>query len=1712
VSDSVSPSTGPPPGRGAPGPGTRDRLVEALRTIQRLQERLAAARAAVPDEPIAVVGSACRFPGAADSPEEYWQLLRNGREALREYPAERVAEHVDVRAFYDPDPDAPGRAYTIQGAFLARLDRFEPEVFGIPPAEARGMDPQQRLALEIAWETFERAGYAPDALEGSKCGVYFGVGAADYPRLRQQIGDIRQVDSFYATGEAGLLAGRLSHALGLRGPSKVVDAACASSLVAVHDACQALRLHECDMALAGGVNLLLAPYGYVLWSKLRVLSRTGRLRPFDARADGFVRGEGAGAVLLKRRSDAVEAGDQILAEIRGSAVNHDGRSSGLTVPNAAAQEEVIRAALAQAGASPDEIGYVEAHGTGMALADQIELRALGAAVGRRRAEGAAPLLIGSGKSNIGHLEAAAGMAGLLKLILALRHGEIPPQLGFSEPNPGFDLGRERIEIAVARTAWPGGADRVGAVSAFGLSGTNAHMIVCAAGPDPADADGSGHFKDGVFERGVFQGEALFQAAALEEAEPADPTETRLLLVSARTGPALGELAERYARHLRREPDLTLSDVCYTTHVGRARLGLGLAVVGDSLDELADALDSYTRDDGEAGLAAVGAPDHRHRKIAWFFPGEQLAGGRAAGRALLAEEGFRAAFEDCAARFADDVDRPLAELVWAAADPADARDPACVFALEYALARLWTSWGLRPSLVAGSGVGEIAAACVAGVFDLDGAVELVRAWRRLAEEVSPAALYSARVRPALSGFREALDGIAFAEPRTPLVSTLTGELWTAADAGPQYWIRQAAAPLRPAEAIAALHAEGSRTVLVLGPAPEQSPARIRDLIGDGCVIVPSVAPGRDDTRTVLSALGTVYLRGARVDWSAFHRGRPGRRTVLPTIPWRGAPHWFRLAERRRDAAGRDLGTPVIGVGTRVHSATPTYELALGDEQWKALMRVDGEGRRYLPLGALIGVTLAAAHDSLGGSWTCVEDVVIHEWLPVQDIEQRAVQVTVRPVDEGHAICEIRSITAIEEEAGACWRLHGRGVLRRRVRTRPLGAGADRPDLGSGESQPDLEIERSSLSAALSDVLERAHHADDGVVVALAADSSHGWIELMDAAVAAVSWAARPDPRRHPGAFVAGMAHRFGGLYCSNPGRVRYVQASAVSRGRGEALGAVEFFDEDGTHLGAMHEVHVVPPTHLAMRPDPWRDPRDLVHTVRWNRVSASAAPADAAGAGFLLVGGPAADADYLAGCLRAAGAQVSAVPIPVTGTADDCEPDETALSALISEWCDGTQNPTRVLLLSGLDAPAPEHADTWSLEEYLAHADLAAVALVKVLAAEPRCAGIRLTVVTRGAVAVRRGDTPANPVAATLWGLGRVLAAEQPDRWGGAIDLDAAPSPAEADQVLAALAAHPREDEQALRDGARYAARLAADPLGAAELRREPVIRPDGTYLVTGAFGGRGLLLAHWLARAGAGRLVLVDGEPVPERADWYDEAVSPAARQRAREVRELELLGVDVDVMTCDVTDAPALAEVFQTVQAGPLPLRGVVHAAAVRDRRPLARTAAADYRRVVRPGLIGGWLLHELSAAAALDFFVCFATTAGVWGTAGQAARAAADAFAQSLAAYRTARRMPGLAVAWGPWTGTRDLADAAAAQDLRDAGVRPLSPSQCLRLLGALITARRVGAAVCSVDWPECLPSGPDGPPRPVLRDVQRGGPTAPDRAADSAGRPDHPLAQRL
>jgi len=532
-------------------------MKDALVELESLQGQLAALRRAQ-SEPIAVVGVGCRFPGGADGPAAFWRVLRDGVDPVSEIPPERWR----LDAFYDPDPEAPGKVYCRHAALLDQdaVERFDPDFFGIAPREAQRMDPQQRLLLEVCWEALEHAAVPADRARGSLTGLFVGSCTDDYLQLFNNLADPASVDGYSSLGTArSITAGRVSYLLGFEGPAVQLDTACSSSLVAVHQACRSLRAGECDMALAGGVNLQLSPVWTVGLSKLGALSPSGRCRTFDARADGFVRGEGCGVVVLKRLSDAVAHRDRILAVIRGSAVNHDGRSSGLTVPNPAAQAKVLRRALEVASLKPEDIDYLEAHGTGTSLGDPIELAALGSVFGRR----AAPLWVGSVKTNVGHLEAAAGIVGLVKVVLGLWHEEIPPHLHFQEPNPHVPWDELPVRIPTRPTPWPRGERRRRAgISSFGFSGTNAHVVV--------------------------------EEAPLDEEPCAPELPCRLLVLSAKDPQALRELAGGYAALLAEEDRCRLGDVCHTAALGRSHFGHRLAVAARSVDEAREELEAFAR--------------------------------------------------------------------------------------------------------------------------------------------------------------------------------------------------------------------------------------------------------------------------------------------------------------------------------------------------------------------------------------------------------------------------------------------------------------------------------------------------------------------------------------------------------------------------------------------------------------------------------------------------------------------------------------------------------------------------------------------------------------------------------------------------------------------------------------------------------------------------------------------------------------------------------------------------------------------------------------------------------------------------------------------------------------------------------------------------------------------------------------------------------------
>lgn len=1015
------------------------RLLDAANTIERLRDELLRQRRSGTD-PLAVVGMALRLPGGADTPEAFWDLLEAGTDAVGPFPTDRG----DAASITHPDPDHPGTAYVTRGAFLDRVDGFDPGVFGISPREAVGMDPQQRLALELAWEGLERAGYAPDGLTDSATGVFLGVSTTDYVRLRQQLGDPGDVDHYQLLGEPSFIAGRISHVLGLQGPSQVVDTTCSSSLVALDAAARALRDRRCDMALAGGVNLMLSPYGFLLMSKFRALAPDGRCKTFDEAADGYVRGEGAVVVVLKRLGDALSAGDRVRGVVLGSAINHDGASSGLTVPNGEAQQQVLRAALADGGLEPGDIDFVEAHGTGTSLGDPIELRALEAVYGAVRSPGD-PLLVGSVKTNIGHLEPAAGIAGVAKALLALEHGSVPPHLHLEQASTRVPWAAMHLDVPTRLRPWPKrDGPRRAAVSSFGASGTNAHVVL--GGP--------------------------VKAADRVAATPSERPEA--ILVSARTPSARAALAGRYARHLRTGGD-ALADVAFTTQVGRARLGEGAVVV------------AADRDDAIARLEALaaGAPDaprsvtrrgSRLQRAAWLLPGQGAQEIGMAGR-LREIPAFARPLEEALSHLEPIGGTPLIDLIWGGGDPSAVDDTAvaqpALFAVSYALGSMLLELGARrPAALLGHSVGELAAACLGGALDLPGAARLVCARGRLmsalptggamialscseaalraaiapGEVVAIAAIngpgdvvasgvtadvervagrlradgvraqrlrvshafHSPLLEPALAELADVAASVTLRPPSIPIVSNVTGTWWDETTLTPDYWVRHAVSAVRYGDGVRLLHDEGVRTFVELGAHPVLIPMARRVIDDDDTSWIVTLRRGHDDVAALGEALGRLDLEGGQIDWRAVHAEREVRRIDLPTYPWERERFWF-----REGTGERSSGAAVEGLGRRVPGAAEVFAEILDDVPetslpWvveRAVLAARASGATWAELGP--AVACAPLSPGADRPWT--------------------VQAEVRAADDGVQV-QLAGATIAQRAAGVAWAPHGTVTLR------------------------------------------------------------------------------------------------------------------------------------------------------------------------------------------------------------------------------------------------------------------------------------------------------------------------------------------------------------------------------------------------------------------------------------------------------------------------------------------------------------------------------------------------------------------------------------------------------------------------------------------------------------------------------------------------------------
>ncbi|MEV3904968.1 beta-ketoacyl synthase N-terminal-like domain-containing protein [Mycobacterium sp. NPDC050551] len=1552
------------------------------------------------DEPIAVIGLGCRVAGDVGTAADFWTFLVEGLSDVREVPEQRWEPYLRR----DPRNAAVLRETTRWGTFLDDLAGFDADFFGVSPREAELMDPQQRLALEVSWEALEHAGVSPRSLAGGDTAVLMGVNSDDYGKLLME--DLPGIEAWTGIGTSLCgIANRVSHLLDLRGPSVALDAACAASLVAVHQACQMLRAGETSLALAGGVSALIGPGLTRVLDEAGATAPDGRCKTFDAAADGYGRGEGAGVVVLKRLADARRDGDRVLAVIRGGAVAQDGRTVGIMSPNGEAQADMFARACRTSGIAPSSVGYVEAHGTGTPTGDPTEVGALATVYGADRPADD-PCRIGSVKPNIGHLEGGAGVLGLIKTVLALHHEVIPPTAGLRRLTPAVDWATSGLRVPTEPEPWPRGeTPRRAAVCSYGYGGTIAHILL---------------------------EEAPATVPAVADQTPGGPV---VVPLSARSGVRLERQAEALADHLR-SVERPLPEVAATLWARRAHEPVRAAVIAEQHHELVAGLDALARDDVSPNLVTGVVPAGEPRDAVWVFSGHgsHWAG---MGRELIAAD-------PVFARVIDEVDEVFgAELAFSAREALSTgelggtdRVQALTFAMQVGLAAVLRERGVTPAAVIGHSVGEVAACVVAGVFDLrqgaavacyrargfrsvmgDGAMSLVRlpfgdAAQRLAGRADVVAAISASAESTvISGVVDAVDevsrawgdeGVVVRRVNTdvafhsPAMDGLTGELArlvaTLAPAGraalplyttaladprssaprdPDYWVANLRGQVRFAEAVTAAAEDGHRLFLEVSAHPVVSHSIVETLLHLGIdehAVVPVLRRQTAEVRAVVTAVAALHCHGAQVShgvgadtpWAA----------DLPGTQWRHR-HFWRVPTP--PPGGRGVHDPathtLLGGRTDVAGAVATT-------MWQT--RLDSDSRPYpgdhpvqgteiVPAAVLLNTFLSASGHAGAG----LTDVRLR--TPVAPGRARDLQVVLqdRALTLSSRLVDADGGGGEAQDGG--WLTHTSAVL-----------AAD--DIRSPRPHLDLAAARRRCAELLPprhviDTLATLGVAamgfgwdvknlrrGDGELVAVVSAEADGsaptsWASLMDAATSAASTIFDGPPRLRMPSRIESVR-----VYGDAPSAA----ALLVRRRPGTTTTDVAIADPSGAVLLSITGMGF---EELETSGCGWSgdDASRMLHRVTWHEMDWQQ---DDLPSGVVLVGGDVDGLDAAVRDLTAAGVAYRAFEDPAELAALSPSADWPAL------WRDLGR--TAVVLVLPRSDDAPE-----------ASVDLVTRTLTTLLETG---ATARLWVLTTG---VHEGGDLAH---APLWGLTRVAAAEHPQLWGGVLDV------ADGRLPLGAFSL-PGHGVVVVRGGSALVARLGPSGTRTAAPME---CSPAGSYLITGGTGALGLRVAHRLADLGARRLVLLSRSGLPERSAWDDHAGSEAVRG----VRALEDRGVSVTVAALDV-GAPGAADGLRAVLRDLPPVRGVVHGAGVEAGALLANTTAEDFAAAMHPKVHGTLTLHEVFPPGQLDWMVLFSSCGYLAGFPGQGAYACANSFLDVIARHRRGLGDRTTSVAWTAWRG---------------------------------------------------------------------------------------------
>ncbi|WIM88893.1 type I polyketide synthase [Candidatus Mycobacterium wuenschmannii] len=1683
------------------------------------------------NKPLAIVGIGCHLPGAAHTANSYWELLRSGTDATREVPETRW----NADKYHDPNPKKVGKMVTRRGGFLDEIDQFDPQFFGISPREANLVDPQQRLLLRTTWEALEDGGIAAESLAGTDVGVFVGGFTLDYQLLQNQGRTSRyRFKTHSATGMMmTMLANRISFSFDFRGPSMTIDTACSSSLVAVHLAALSIWNGECDLALAGGVNIMIGPNTAIAESKSGFLAPDGRCKAFDQSADGYARGEGGAVVVIKPLEQALRDGDDVYAQILGTAVSQDGRTDGITVPSAQAQEAAITTALRRAGVHPHDVGYVEAHGTGTPVGDPVEVAALAKALATGRPTNS-PLLIGSAKTNIGHLEAGAGVAGLIKAALVLKHGFIPANLHLTNPSDQIPLAELNIDIPRIGRPFPETHRRIAGVNSFGFGGTNAHVVL-AEPPTRPETNGLHH-----------------------DGRPP----LALLPISARSEEALVATARRLADHIDGHRDLALPDLGYTLSRRRAQLSYRRTLVAESISDAREQLRALA----DAGQISASRTGTAAPKLAFVCTGMGPQWWRMCRELLDVYPTFTASIlrsDRELSRYADW--SLLGEL---RADESRSRmgeteiaQPAN-FAIQVALAEQLKHFGVTPDAVIGHSAGEVAAHYLAGVLSFEQAIHVVYHRSRLQQRTSglgrllavglSAEAFMQKIDAAtrdvvgqrvsiaaingpstvtIAGDSDALDDIArqldesqvfnrflngsvpyhthymdtiktdllqaFSElassPATiPLYSTVTGERLDSYADGAAYWWQNARATVLFEPAARRMLDDGYTHFVELGPHPVLA-ASLFEIAGthDTEVVVSATQRrNEDDGRTLMNCVGALHCHGQPIRWEALYPRDGARLVKLPSYPWQSKRYWNETQEAAEDLHYHPvhplLGQPVSGVH-------PAWEVELSSATMPFLADHQVQGSTLLPGAAYIEMALAAADATYGSAQYSVDNLALLRAVILDDTCDPVLRTT---LNRDTGALEFAAFTATAG-GDVKW---------------TITATAELNTLGRAARQPAAPRHAKAVTTIDHDEFYTRAHAvgfDYGHAFQTigAITSGDGWATA-DLAIPAGIADDVDRYRFHPalidGAFQTLIGTTLLGRESEDdaylPTRIQRsaiyrapeqqmtAQISVVSATRDEIEADIAVLGSEGDTL-ALFTGFTLQTLSATSRMSPERVDKGL-YEIQWvphsGRTTESREAGESATAeprSWLIFHDTGGVGSALADQFRRSGHRVRAVlhqrvdeltKIDGGYAVDPRRPEQ--LRQLIAAQLDTDGALAGVVNCWPLDVDADDVNDRLGVPTLL-H--------VVQAFAEHDSAAPRLYVLT--AQAQPAPGTGCTAVAqAAVWGLGRVIGHQEfASRWGGLIDINPADDRAQtASLVCEHILGGDPEDQIAVRDDVVFVPRVR--PATGLTPPFPTKLTPDGTYVVTGGAGALGRVVATFLAEHGARQIALLSRSELPSREQWSQLADDHRHHALVNAIRNIERRGVRVSTASVDITDPERVAGwLAEHVRGGGGPVRGIIHAAGSVDDRLLVNMTEEDFATVMAPKIEGARVLHNVFRETELEFFVMFGSAGSVIASPGQGNYAAANAALDAFAHYRQSLGLPALTIGWGPWS-VGMVEELKLEKIYAQRGIELITPASGGRVLDRLINQRVANVIAISADWIQARRAGLGGQLPPMFSEL--------------------------